>query len=81
MVTDKSYNLITKTVNNVIHKLETNNISHEVVGDKFTFAISPTCTIHTDQCTIDIHKDQINVNENRVSDLDEMIDVILEVEQ
>lgn len=72
---------IEKLVNQIAQKLNIHNITHEVLGDKYTFAYSPTCTIHTNNCTIEIVKDQITVNEKPVNDIEEMIDEVLEVEE
>lgn len=80
MISNKSYNLITKTVQAIKQHLNVHNIEYDVLGDNQTFAISPTCTIHTQHCTIDIWKNQIQVNEQEVSDLDEMMTMILQVE-
>lgn len=70
-----------KRVQVISIKLNTFNIQHEVLGDNFMFAFSPTCTIHTNNCTIEVYKNQITVNEKPVSDLDEMVDKVLVVEK
>ncbi|ASA22731.1 hypothetical protein [Paenibacillus donghaensis] len=71
---------IQKLVNSVTRTLSSNNIKHEVSGDEQTFTISPTCSIYTNNCTIEIYKDEIKVNEKLVDDLDEMIDIVIKVE-
>lgn len=80
MISDKVYNTITKTVDSIIKALNKNNIKHEIQGDMYTFALAPTCTIHTSLCTIDVWKDEIKVNEKIVSGIEEMISVVIEVE-
>ncbi|MDR6779379.1 hypothetical protein J2W98_003659 [Paenibacillus peoriae] len=72
---------IDKLVKQIIKKLDSEGLHYEVSGDQYTFVISPTCTIHTNHCTIDVYKNQITINEKLVDGLDEMIDEILAVEQ
>lgn|GEM_PF-4406060 len=71
---------IDKIIKQITKKLDTEGLYYEVTGDQHTFAISPTCTIHTNQCTIEIIKDQITVNEQSAEDIEEMMEMILEVE-
>ncbi|MFS0855181.1 hypothetical protein [Paenibacillus taichungensis] len=71
---------IDKFVKQITKRLDAEGIQHEVVGDQHSFAISPTCTIHTNQCTIEIHKSSITVNEQVVGDLDELIEIIEDYE-
>ncbi|WP_340032527.1 hypothetical protein NSQ20_11725 [Paenibacillus sp. FSL K6-1122] len=71
---------IDKLVKQITKKLDAEGLKYEVIGDQHTFAISPTCTIHTNQCTIEIIKDRITVNELPVTDVDEMMEEIMEVE-
>lgn len=71
---------IEKLVKSISEKLNTYGYVHEVAGDKTTFAIAPTATILTENCTIEVYKNQITVNEKPVLDLDEMIDEVIEVE-
>lgn len=67
-------------VEKITKKLESSKIKHELLGDAHTFLIAPTCTIHTDNCTIEVWKEQITVNEKIVDDLDDMIYEIRTVE-
>ncbi|OMD09843.1 hypothetical protein [Paenibacillus odorifer] len=71
---------IEKLVKSISDKLNTYGYEHEIAGDKFTFAIAPTSTILTNNCTIEVHKKQIAVNEKLVSNLDELIEEVIEVE-
>lgn len=41
---------INKLVNKITSKLDVEGLHYEVTGDQHTFAISPTCTIHTNHC-------------------------------
>jgi hypothetical protein len=77
MISDRAYNTITKTIENIVNKLNEHNITHEILGDHHTFAIAPSCSIHTEFCTIDVWKDQIKVNEKTVDDIADMIKLIL----
>ncbi|MDQ0168749.1 hypothetical protein [Paenibacillus tundrae] len=80
MISNKSYNAITKTVKKVVQMLESHGIEHEVLGDSRTFAIAPSCSIHTQHCTIDIWKNEVKVNEKQSENLDHMIKMIQEGE-
>ncbi|MFE6075742.1 hypothetical protein ACFVQB_14820 [Paenibacillus sp. NPDC057886] len=71
---------IDKLVKQITKKLDAEGLNYEVTGDQHTFAISPTCTIHTNQCTIEIVKDRITVNEHPAEDIEEMMEMIFEVE-
>jgi hypothetical protein len=71
---------IDKLVKQITNKLDAEGLQYEVSGDQHSFAISPTCTIHTNHCTIEIIKNQITVNEKVADDIEDMIDIILEVE-
>lgn len=71
---------IDKLVKQITKKLDSERLYYEVSGDQYTFAISPTCTIHTNQCTIDIRKNKIAVNEQPVANIDEMMEEVMEVE-
>ncbi|PYE51606.1 hypothetical protein HUB98_06205 [Paenibacillus barcinonensis] len=71
---------IDKFVKQVTKKLDAEGVKYEVIGDEHSFAISPTCTIHTNNCTIEINKNRITVNEKAADDIEDMIDLILEVE-
>lgn len=71
---------IEKTVKAITSELNKHSIPHEVSGDKFTFAIAPTATIHTANCTIEVYKDQVSVNEIPVIDIEDMISEVLAVE-
>ncbi|WP_405169331.1 hypothetical protein [Paenibacillus sp. FSL H3-0286] len=71
---------IEKTVKSIVSKLKEYNIHHEVSGDQFTFVLAPTATIHTNNCTIEIYKDQVTVNEIPVIDIEDMISEVLAVE-
>ncbi|WP_036653655.1 hypothetical protein, partial [Paenibacillus pini] len=70
---------IEKLVNSISEKLNTYGYEHEVTGDKTTFAIAPTATVLTENCTIEVYKNQITVNEKHVMDLEEMINEVIEV--
>ncbi|WP_063563017.1 hypothetical protein [Paenibacillus sp. O199] len=71
---------IDKIVKQITKKLDAEGVQYEVIGDEHSFAISPTCTIHTNHCTIEINNNQITVNEKAADDIEDMIDLILEVE-
>lgn len=71
---------IGKLVKSISDKLNTYGYEHEIAGDKSTFAIAPTATILTENCTIEVFKNQIKVNEKHVLDIEEMIDEVIEVE-
>jgi len=71
---------IDRFVKQITNKLDAEGVHYEVIGDEHSFAISPTCTIHTNHCTIEVHKNNITVNEQSVTDIEEMMEEILEVE-
>ncbi|MEK4427794.1 hypothetical protein MHB54_00895 [Paenibacillus sp. FSL M7-0802] len=71
---------IDKLVKQITKKLDAEGLYYEVSGDQYTFIISPTCTIHTNHCTIEIHKNSITVNERPVADIEEMMEEVMEVE-
>ncbi|WP_339193999.1 hypothetical protein MKY95_19470 [Paenibacillus sp. FSL P4-0176] len=71
---------IDKFVKQITKKLDAEGLQHEVTGDQHSFAISPTCTIHTNKCTIEIYKNNITVNEQPVADIEEMMVEIMEAE-
>lgn len=71
---------IDKFVKQITNKLDSEGLQYEVTGDQYSFAISPTCTIHTNQCTIEIHKNHITVNEQPVSGIEEMVKAVMELE-
>lgn len=68
---------IKQTVKTITKALQEHNINHEVSGDEFTFSIAPTCSIYTANCTIEVYRDQVTVNENPVIDVDDMISEVL----
>jgi hypothetical protein len=71
---------IDKLVKQITKKLDSEGLHYEVTGDQYSFAISPTCAIHTNHCTIEIYKNSIKVNEQPVADIEEMMEEIMEVE-
>ncbi|MGV6935982.1 hypothetical protein ACWA2B_10750 [Paenibacillus sp. CMM36] len=71
---------IDKLVKQITKKLDSEGLHYEVSGDQYTFVISPTCTIYTNHCTIEIHKNSITVNEQPVVDIDEMMEEVMKVE-
>lgn len=71
---------IEKFVKKVTKKLDAEGLCYEVTGDKHSFAISPTCTIYSNQCTIEIHKNSITVNDQSVIDIEEMMEAVMELE-
>ncbi|MDP9675211.1 hypothetical protein J2W97_001194 [Paenibacillus jamilae] len=72
---------IEKFVEQITTKLDSEGLYYEVSGDQFTFVISPTCTIHTNHCTIEIYKNSIKVNEQPVAGIEEMMEEVMDVER
>ncbi|KAF6630529.1 hypothetical protein H6F38_13945 [Paenibacillus sp. EKM208P] len=66
---------IDKLVKQITKKLDSEGLYYEVSGDQYTFVI-----IHTNHCTIEIHKNSITVNEQPVVDIEEMMEEVMEVE-
>ncbi|WP_440110296.1 hypothetical protein [Paenibacillus sp. QZ-Y1] len=73
---------IDKFIKQITKKLDAEGLNYEVIGigDHHSFTISPTCTIHTNHCTIEVIKDQITVNEQPVTDIEEMMEEVMELE-
>jgi hypothetical protein len=71
---------IKQTVKAITKKLQEYSINHEVSGDEYTFSVAPTCSIYTTNCTIEVYKDQVSVNEIPVIDVDDMLLEVLAVE-
>ena len=60
--------------------LTQHHINFETIGDDVTFAMSPTATIRTNNCTIELYKNEITVNEQPTT-LDDFIYDVLAVEK
>ncbi|MGG0793811.1 hypothetical protein ABE137_07370 [Brevibacillus laterosporus] len=69
-----------KTIKRIEKALKDNNIKHEQINyDVFLFNASGY-SIYTDNCTIEVCKNIIAVNEKQVKGMDEMINEVLAVE-
>lgn len=83
MLSEKGYRdaqVTKKTVKAIETKLKEYEIEYEPIDYDLSFIYSVGHTVLTDNCTIEVYKDQITVNEKPVSDVYEMIDMVIEIE-
>ncbi|MGC6586152.1 hypothetical protein ACPV3A_14440 [Paenibacillus sp. Dod16] len=83
MISEKGYRAVQitkRTVNAIEAKLKENEILHEPIDYTPFLFNSIGHTILTDNCTIEVYKNEITVNENPVNDLNDMINMVIQVE-
>ncbi|OMF76699.1 hypothetical protein [Paenibacillus glucanolyticus] len=82
MISEKGYRAVQitkRTVKAIEAKLKENEIVHEPIDYTPFLFNSIGHTILTDNCTIEVYKNEITVNEKPVSDVYEMIDMVTQV--
>lgn len=83
MLSEKGYRdaqVTKKTVKAIEAKLKEYKINYEPIDYDLSFTYSVGYTILTDNCTIEVYKDQITVNEKPVADINEMIEMVVKIE-